>query len=613
MNKIEKRNNKLISDIVFVINVVSVMGVMLISNNVLATESSQKDTVYNESVIVNVGFNPIVSDANKIVENPTIFDTSFSQINLSFEKIDKGYTTQLAFDTIKAAQVKGEPVARLYNFNIKGGLGMAFSKKLGNGFTPLLQASYTSLRDRHLIYGADVYFRNIIGKTKDYGYGGYSNGDINLWAKKIMDNYALTSRVYYNYNRHYYYGTSPYLAFDSVLKDAQKKDYRVTYHNLGLDLAMTKLQRDNSFQTNSYFTLNYTSSKLKSRELDLHLLLDFSKNLHLFGATEQTLGLSFDYRHAFRFYKGTFLDTIMNVPLGNYFINDVSVLYANNADDIESYSKSRALFNFSPYFIFDYKKFHFFTSLAFVPKINGYNDFQILPTATISFEVIQNILSFYGGFKSEAKLPTLYDLVSDNPFLAPSIRLQDEANENLFIKLITTISPSAQITLEGGITEMKNYHFYYNTLAYNTPICNTMTIDYANAKRYYATFETHFNLSSSFFCNLEATYQQITRDDDLTAYYCPKFYTTLDLTYKYADKLLVSVAPTFKTKQKAKYLDTEYKIKPTINVALDVTYNYTNNWSFFLTAENLSFQNYNYYYGYPVYSFIALVGAKYRF
>ena len=182
MNKIEKRNNKLVHDILFVINVVSVMGVMLLSNKVLATESVQKDTVYNESVIVNVGFNPIVSDANKIVENPTIFDTSFSQINLSFEKIDKGYTTQLAFDTIKAAQVKGEPVARLYNFNIKGGLGMAFSKKLGNGFTPLLQASYTSLRDRHLIYGADVYFRNIIGKTKDYGYGGYSNGDIILWA-----------------------------------------------------------------------------------------------------------------------------------------------------------------------------------------------------------------------------------------------------------------------------------------------------------------------------------------------------------------------------------------------------------------------------------------------
>ena len=53
--------------------------------------TAQKDTVYNESVIVNVGFNPIVTDANKITENPSIFDTSFSQINLTFDKIDKGY------------------------------------------------------------------------------------------------------------------------------------------------------------------------------------------------------------------------------------------------------------------------------------------------------------------------------------------------------------------------------------------------------------------------------------------------------------------------------------------------------------------------------------------
>jgi len=611
MNKIKINNNKSIKDIVFVIGVVS-FGIitLLFPNSLFATVQQQKDTVYNENVIVNVGFNPIVTDANKIIENPTILDTSFSQIDLTFEKIDKGYKTQLDFDTIKAAQVKGEPVARLYNFNIKGGLGMAFSKKLGNGFTPLIQASYSSLRDRHLVYGADVYFRDIIGKTNDYGYAGYSNGDINLWGKKIMDNYVFTSRAYYNYDRHYYYGISSYTTFDTILQKAQKKDYRLTYHNIGLDLAYNKLHRDNSLQTNSYFTINYTTSKLKSRELDLHLLLDFSKGIHLFGNTEQTLGLTFDYRHAFRKYKGNWSDTIMDISISPLFIDNVPMLIADGTD---KYSQGRAIFNFSPYFIFDYNKFHFFTSLAFVPKINGYNNFQILPTATISFEVIPSILSLYGGFKSEVALPTLYEVMKDNPFLSASIKLQDEARENLFVKFITTLSPSAQISLEGGITEMKNHRFYYNTLVYNTPICNTMLIDYANAKRYYATFETHFNISTSFALNLQATYQHITRSDDLTPWYSPKFYTTLNATYKYEDKLFVTLAPTFKTKQKAMYLNTEYDLKPTLNINMDITYNYTNNWSFFLNVDNLAFQQYQYYYQYPAYSFIAIIGAKYRF
>ena len=567
--------------------------------------TAQKDTVYNESVIVNVGFNPIVTDANKITENPSIFDTSFSQINLTFDKIDKGYQTHLDFDTIKAAQVKGEPVAKLYNFNVKGGLGMALSKKIGNGFTPLIQASYSSLRDRHLLYGADIYSRSVIGQQKDYGYAGYSNNDVNVWGKRIFDNEILSGRAYYNYNRHYFYGDTLY-----PINDIKKKDYRSAWHNAGIDLAYKRGLRENSFHFNSLISVNYTTSKLKSRELDLHAMLDGYKTVHFFGNTEQTLGMTFDYRHAFRKYKGNFsaYDTV--VPIGTDAVSDWCY---NEWDNMDKFSQGRALFNFSPYFLFDYKKIHIFTSLAFIPKINGYNNFQILPTATLSFELIQNILSLYGGFKSEAKLPVLYEITKENPFITPSVKLQDEANENLFVKLITTISPNAQLSLEGGMTEMKNYHFFYNLPVTDRNIYNLMNIEYANAKRYYATLETHFSISNAFNLNLNATYQNVKRNDDVTAWYCPKFYASMKATYKYEDKLFVTLTPTFKTKQKARYILTEYELKPMVDVNLEAAYQYNENWSFFIDLENLAFQKYQRYYEYPVYSFIGMLGASYRF
>ncbi|MBO6117968.1 MAG: hypothetical protein J6P44_05420 [Bacteroidales bacterium] len=587
----------------------------LLSGNV----SAQKDSVYNESVIVNVGFNPIVTDANKITENPSIFDTSFSQINLTFEKIDKGYETHLAFDTIKAAQVKGEPVARLYNFNIKGGLGMALSKKLGNGFTPLIQASYSSLRDRHLIYGADVYSRSVIGQQKDYGYAGYSNNDVNLWGKRIFDNEILAGRAFYNYNRHYYYGSEGYGSGNlpsifmpgvTSIEDIKKKDYRAAYHNLGMDLAYKRGLRENSFHFNTLASVNYTTSKLKSRELDLHAMIDGSKEVHLFGNTEQTLGMTFDYRHAFRKYKGNWGKS--DIP--EMLLTDPAWIYLQNEwENMDEFSQGRALFNFSPYFIFDYRKFHFFASLAFIPKINGYNDFQILPTATISFELMQNILSFYGGFKSEAKLPTLYEMTKENPFLAASVRLQDEANENLFAKLIATISPNAQVSLEGGITEMRNHHFFYNLPVWAAPVFNTVNIDYANAKRYYATLETHFNIANSFNLNLNTTFQSVKRNDDVTAWYSPKFTASVKATYKYDDKLFVTLTPTFKSKQKARYILTEYDLKAMVDVNLEASYQYNDNWAFFIDLENLAFQKYQRYYDYPVYSFIGMLGASYKF
>ena len=596
------------------ITVLSLFAVIL-SGNI----SAQKDSVYNESVIVNVGFNPIVTDANKISENPSIFDTSFSQINMTFEKIDKGYETHLAFDTIKAAQVKGEPVAKLYNFHIKGGLGMALSKKLGNGFSPLVQVSYSSLRDRHLMYGADIYLRSVIGQQKDYGYAGYNNTDLNLWGKRIFDDEVLTGRVFYNYNRHYYYGNefysnsgniaavSPYISYPD---DIEKKDYRTTYRNLGMDLSYKRGLRENSFHFNTLVSLNYTTSKLKSRELDLHAMIDGNKEVHFFGNTQQTLGMTFDYRHAFRKYKGNWGE--YNIP-ATFPLGITGIYLQSEWENMDKYSQGRALFNFSPYFIFDYQKFHFFASLAFIPKINGYNSFQILPTATISFELIQNILSLYGGFKSEAKLPTLYEITKENPFLAASIRLQDEANENLFAKLITTLSPNAQVSLEGGITDMRNHHFFYNLPVAAVPAFNTMNIDYANAKRYYATLETHFNLANSFNLNFNATYQNVKRNDKQTAWYCPKFIASMKAIYKYDDKLFLSLTPTFKTKQKARYILDEYTLKAMVDVNLEATYQYDDNWSFFIDLENLAFQKYQRYYDYPVYSFISLIGASYRF
>ncbi len=563
-----------------------------------------QDTIYNESVIINVGFNPIVNDANKVVETPSIFDTSYSHIDLTFEKIDKGYQIRLKFDTIKPAQVKGEPVAKLYNFHLKGGLGIGTSKVLGTGFVPYVQASYSSLRDRHLLYGVDVYSNSMIGSEKDFGYSGYTNNDINLWGKKIFNSYVASANVFYSYNRHYFYGSQDYKELD-----IKKKDYRAAYHNVGFDLSYNKIERDNSFQHKADFSLNYTTSKLKSKELDLHLLLDAYKKVKFFGQTEQTLGLTFDYKHAFRKYKGDWDG--LTAPLT---YTAVEQLYLNaELNDISRFSSSRALFNISPYFIFDYKKFHFFASLAIIPKINGYNDFQMLPTATISFEVIPNILSLYGGLKSEVKLPTLYQITKENPFVAPYIRLQDESDANLFVKAFLTISPNAQLSLEGGMTDMRNHHFYYNLPIDSANVLNTMNVEYANAQRYYATLETHFNISTAFDLSLDATIQKVDRKDDITAYYTPAFFASMKARYKYEDKLFITLSPTFKTKQKARFILEEKELKPMIDINLDATYQYNNNWSFFVDLQNLAFQKYELYYNYPTYNFIFLLGATYKF
>src|SRR5574344_1823528 len=77
----------------------------------------------NESVIISAQFDPIVNEAMKLSENPSIFDTTFKVPDFKYEIINKVYPTQIRIEEIKPARVKGEPVSMLYNGNINAGIG----------------------------------------------------------------------------------------------------------------------------------------------------------------------------------------------------------------------------------------------------------------------------------------------------------------------------------------------------------------------------------------------------------------------------------------------------------------------------------------------------------
>lgn len=554
------------------------------------TKAQNKET-YNEDVIVNVDFSPIVNDAMKLTQNPSIFDTNFSPIKLSFNRLDKGYHTTLKFDTIKPATVKGEPLATLYKTHLKAGLGTYF--------TPIFEASYSSLRNKSLLYGVDVSSHSSFGQIKDYGNSKFSNEDVNLFAKKIFNSYSLTSRAFYNFDRHYFYGDKRY---DSLNID--KKDYRATYHNVGLELSYTKLERDSSFMHNAYFKLNNTSSPMGNHELDLKFLLDMNKTWNLFsGISNQTLGLTFDYQEAFGHFSPKF--SIITVDTNNHIVVN-SLL-----NSWYKFTNTRALFNFSPYMIFDMNKFHFFASLGLVPKHNGYNKFQILPTATISFEIIPQILNFYGGMKSQAILPTLNDIKNENPYIAQSVLLEDETNENLFAKIFLNVLPTCQLSLEAGFSSLRNHHFFYQTQAGNE--LNVCGIVYDNAKRYYATFEGSYSYENAFKITANATYQKVKTDSLNNPYYTPSFYCSLKAEYNYDEKLSFSLTPTFKSRMKYSYFGKEGNLDPIFNINLGATYKYTEQLHFFIDLENLAFQRQYEYYNYPSQKLLAIIGATYCF
>lgn len=533
-----------------------------------------QDDTYNENVTINVAFDPMISDANKINNSLSIFDTSFTKIDFTFDRIKKGYDTHLDFDTIKAASVKGEPQAQLYKIHLKGGLGLAFGKDLKMAFTPLLQGSYTSLRDRSLLYGVDVYSRSALTGEKNYGHSGYSNEDINIYAKKIFQHYSLSSRAFYNYSRNYYYGSEQY-----PKQNIDNSDYRISWHNVGADVSYTTLSRDEDLQHNGRLNFHYTGNSQGGGEFYLHTLLDGALDLDLFKkALNQKAGISLDYKHSF-------------------------------------YKKSKALIDLVPYFIFDWSKFHFFASLGIEPGVHTFRSFQLLPTATVSFEIIPQTLSLYGGLKSESIMPTLNDLRLENPFIQPSPILQDATHNTFFAKGFLNITPKSQLSLEVGYQKQYNQHFFMNADIISKNIFNVHRVVYDDAGKYYVSLENYFPIGSSFYCNLKATLQRTNRDSKaFEAWYSPAFEFAAKLNYAYNNVLNISVLPTFHSKSKAyvESLNKEVEVKAMFDVSLSATYQYTERWSFFAELNNLAFQQYYLYYNYPTHTFNFLLGCIYK-
>ncbi|GEM_PF-2513725 len=550
-------------------NIISIILSLFI---IYTLHAQQED--YNENVTVNVAFDPIINDANKINTELSVFDTSFTPIEYSFDHVKRAYKTKLTFDTIKAASVKGEPQSVLYNVHLKGGLGLAFGKDLKIGFLPLLQGSYTSVRDRSLLYGIDIYSKASLTGEKKYGYSGYSNRNINLYGKKVFKHYVASSQLYYNYSRNYYYGDENY-----PIKNIDKSDYRISWHTLSGDIAYSSLNRDNSLQHNGKINLQHTKNNRDNGEFVINALFDLNQNVEIFSkAYNQRIGMSLDYKQSF-------------------------------------YGQMRLLMNIAPYFIFDWDRFHIFASLGMVPGVHTHKSFQLLPTATLNFELIQQILGLYGGLKSETTMPTLAYLSKENPFIKPIPNLEDGRHHTFFTKAFLNITPKSQLSLEAGYKIMNNQYFYKNTEILYRNIFNAHRIVYDNAKRYYLTLENYFNISNNFSFNLKATLQRTNRDNsDFEAWYAPGFTLCSKINYVWNNKLHLSLTPTFYSQSKAyvERLQREVDIKSMFDISLSATYEYDEKWSFFADFNNMAFQQYYLYYNYPSHTFNFLLGCMYR-
>lgn len=569
---------------------ISLISFGLMAQEIL-TDTAQRDPRHNlnESVIISTQFDPVVNEAMKISDNPSIFDTSFATPNFQYEIINKVFPTKFEVEEIKPAKVKGEPISMLYNGNIKAGIGIYL--------TPYFEGFYSETRNRTFLYSIHARHYSSHWSIKDYAKSHFANNDINIYGKKIWENFFVDAKAYYNNSINYYYGFNN----DSLNIDAS--DYRTVWHNVGFKTSYESLFRnDNALHHKVSFVIEDLFSKWGSNELTVKLNAEASKRFELFDKDKQTLGIKLSYVHSFNKFDASIFG------YAPYFTTDVIPLYviAN-----PSLSYNTGLVSIKPYLDFKVNKFQLHTALDLVPEFGENSTFHLYPTAIVYFPIISKKLYFDGGLTGNIERVSLNTMRIENPFISPYLYIKPTSNVKLYAKLNSVFTDKLGINLEAGLQNFTNHHFY--TIDSIAEYNNMFNITYDDVVRYYLKAHIEYNIIKLLSLSLDAELQSFKTDKLAFAYYEPKFTTSLSLQYIVANKLIFDFVPNFKAGMKAMYLGEEKKLDPIVDINLNVEYKYNDQLSIFAKLNNLAFQRYQEYYNYPSQKFMGMIGASFSF
>ncbi len=582
---------KTINKIVLILLFSSLTNI-IVGQTIVIDTTPKPRTNLNESVIITAQFDPIVNEAMKLSENPTIFDTSFTMPSFEYQILNKVFPTRMNINQIKPAKVKGEPIAMLYNGNIKAGIGTYL--------TPYVEALYAETRNKTLLYSVNARHYSSHWSIKDYPKNHFANNDINLYAKKIWDKFFIDAKAYYNNSIDYYYG------FNNDTIGLKAKDYRTIWHNVGFKTTYSNINKnENSLDHKVALGVENLSSKWKSNELNVFVLADVNKKFELFGKDKQILGISINYQHSFFKYD---LNNLYQAP---YFLYSAYPMLGFDTSNLSiDANYNTAILDIKPYFDFKINRFQLHTALSFAPEFGENKSFKILPTAIVYFPIVPKKLYFNGGLEGSIDRVKLNALRMENPYISPFIQIKPTTQLNLFASLNSKIK-DLEISLEGGIINYKNHHFYLfdNLSIYK----NMFNIVYDDAVKFYVKGHVEYNISALLSLVLDAQYQTYKTDKLAFAYYQPDFLTNLTLQYIAAKKLIIDLKAGFKTTSKAIYMNEEKTLGAIVDINLGVEYLYSKQLSFFLRLNNLAFQRYQEYYNYPSQKFMGMIGASFSF
>ena len=260
---------------------------------------------------------------------------------------------------------------------------------------------------------------------------------------------------------------------------------------------------------------------------------------------------------------------------------------------------------------------------------NKNNKFYIYPSVTASLKVVGDLMIFYSGAIGNLQQNSYKDFVDGNPFLSPTLTIMP-TNElyNMFGGLKGKLASTISYDIKGSYTYDENKALYlsnnYNDSSNNANYAfgNSLQVVYDDMKiiRFYG--ELKADLTKNITVEVDGTFSSYNNKNQMEAWNLPTLQLNSTMDFAITEKWFAGVNLFYVGERKDQQLNTDIVyVTPPSPITLDsyfdlnanVRFKYSERFTTFLKANNITNNGYQKWLNYPVQGFQVMLGANYKF
>ncbi|TDW52570.1 hypothetical protein EV144_1011261 [Flavobacterium sp. 270] len=335
-----------------------------------------------------------------------------------------------------------------------------------------------------------------------------------------------------------------------------------------------------------------------------------------------------------RFYvKPTFKVDVMDQAIStNVIVDHVSGSFENNYahDNIEPVKYSFTNVGIEPTFVIHENDWTLELGAGLfysADSENSGNKFYVYPKVNASYKLVGDLMIFYTGVNGSINQNSYADLVTENPFLSPTLNIRPTNNQyTVFAGLKGKLANNVNYNLTGSYLNEKDKALFKandyteDIINENYAYGNSFGVVYEDIRtfRFYGELKADFSQNVTF--GINGTFNSYNTDNGVEAWNLPtmKLSSTLDVNitkqwYAGLNVFYVGERKDMQSNLNLGAIAEPITLKSYFDANAHLGYKYSERLTFFLKLNNIGNQAYEKWLNYPVQGFQVLGGANYKF